>query len=51
MYIYLSGEDNAPCFPLKLLADLEFSSPLATLPEPAFLLMHVDFDEIAWKRK
>ena len=51
MYIYFSGEDNVPCFPLKLLADLEFSSPLATLPEPAFLLMHVDFDEIAWKRK
>lgn len=34
MYIYFSREDNVPCSTLQLLADLEFSSPLATLPEP-----------------
>lgn len=43
MYIYSSGDDNVPSFPLKLLADLELSSPLATLPERIFLLLLVDF--------
>lgn len=51
MYIYLSGEDSVPCFPLKPLADLELSRPLATLPEPAAFFMHVDFGAIARERR
>lgn len=51
MYIDFSGEDSVFCFPLKLLADLELSSPLAALPEHIFLLLHVDFGAGAWKRK
>lgn len=51
IYIYFSGEDSVPCFPLKLLADLELSSPLAALPECIFLLLHVDFGARAWKRR
>lgn len=51
IYIYFWGEDNVPCFALKLLADLEFSSPLAILPEPAFLLVHVVFCAIAGERR
>lgn len=51
MCIYFSGKDNVPCFPLKLLADLELSSPLAALPECIFLLLHVDFGASTWKRR
>lgn len=51
MYIYFSGEGNIACFLSELLSDPEFSSPLAVLPECAFLLLHVDFGVIVWKRR
>lgn len=51
MYIYFWGEDKVPCFPLKLLADLELSSPVAALPERVFLLLQVDFGARARKRR
>lgn len=51
MQIYCWGEENVPFFTLRLWADLEFGSPLAILPEPAFLLMHVDFGATAWVKR